>query len=125
MLQGVEKKSNCEKKIKDVISVLQNEYLNPFVIPDLDLDELFNLSSGVPLQAGIEELLNIWNRGKELAQEFWFDGLLSTKKPFQDPIKQVKVPMFDQSAVPKEKPEGLKVIKIVTPSVGFYHYPQI
>ena len=77
-----------EKKIKDVIDILQNEYLNPFVIPDLDPNELFNLSSGVPLQSGAEELLNIWNQGKELAEEFWSDRLLSTKIPFQDPVNK-------------------------------------
>jgi hypothetical protein len=38
-----------EKKICNLINVLQDEYLNPFSL-SLELDVLFNLSSGVPAQ---------------------------------------------------------------------------
>ena len=99
-----------EKKICNLINVLQDEYLNPFS-PRLEQDVLFNLSSGVPAQGNVEDLLNIRAKGKELADEFIEKRLVSKEKSFNDPIPRVKVPNFHQTQV--KIPKANKQLKVV------------
>ena len=53
-----------EHYVSKVIDVLENDYLNPFSI-DLECNEVYNLSSGKMYMGNVENLLNIWNQGKE------------------------------------------------------------
>ena len=60
-----------EEMVKNVVSVLSNEYINPFG-PDLDKDQLFNLSLGAPINDSnaVEQILNIRKVGKDNYNEF-------------------------------------------------------
>ena len=99
-----------EKKISDVMYVLQDEYLNPFS-PRLEQDMLLNLSSGVPAQGNVDDLLGIWKNGKDLADRFTKERLVSKEKSFNDPIPRVKVPTFHQTDVKLSKNKQLKVVE--------------
>ena len=55
-----------EKHVSKIINVLEDEYLNPFGL-DLDPTELYNLSSGVPKEDGVKELLEINQTGNAAA----------------------------------------------------------
>ena len=50
-----------EQHLRNVISVLEDEYLNPFDIA-LDKNEMYNLSSSIPMKKEVEDLLNIWDK---------------------------------------------------------------
>lgn len=101
-----------EKRINDVINVLENEYINPLLLPNLNPDHLINLSSGVPLESGGDELLNISRTGEDLAKKFQKERLFSSHFKFQDPIQQVKVPSFlPQKQLKLRKENKFKVIE--------------
>lgn len=105
-------RSTHSKRVYDVMYVLEKEYINPLLLPDLDHDQLINLSSGVPLKSGDEELLNIKRTGEDLAKKFLSERLLSSDCKFQDPIKQVKVPSFSSNKkVQLRKDNKLKVVE--------------
>ena len=60
-----------EKMVKNVVSLLNNKYINPFD-SDLDKDQLFNLSLGAPINDinAVEQILNIRKVGKDNYNEF-------------------------------------------------------
>ena len=80
-----------EKNVTNVISVLENEYLNPFSAT-LDPNELYNLSSGMKKEDGVEPLLNVWENGKVLADEFFSKRISSSEIKFHEPLQRVEVP---------------------------------
>ena len=58
-----------ERNVSKIIDVLENEYINPFSL-NLDIGQLYNLSSGVPKETGVKELLLIKESGSIAAKEF-------------------------------------------------------
>ena len=78
-----------EEMVKNVVSVLSNEYINPFG-SDLDKDQLFNLSSSAPIDDSnaVEQILNIRKVGKDNFSEFKKNRLSSKLVKFRDPIKR-------------------------------------
>jgi len=82
-----------EKIVSDIINVMENEYLNPFS-PLLEEDKLYNLSSGCCKEEGVDELLNIYEAGKVMANEFLTNRILSSREKFHEPIRKKKIPTF-------------------------------
>ena len=79
---------NSEQQVTAVFNTQSVEYLNPFDV-NLDKTKLLNLSSGSPIAEDIEEiLLNLPKKGKELAEQFQKELLLSSKISFHAPIKR-------------------------------------
>ena len=87
-----------EEMVKNVVSVLSNEYINPFG-SDLDKDQLFNLSSGAPINDSnaVEQILNIRIVGKDNYNEFKKNRLSSKLVKFHDPIKRNDLPLFSSA----------------------------
>ena len=50
--------SKSEKHVSSLVDLLENEYLNAFSA-SIDENELYNLSSGIGKENGVEELLEI------------------------------------------------------------------
>ena len=88
--------ASSEQHVRNVISLLEAEYLNPFDV-GLDKNELYNLSSGVLLRKDVEDLLNIWDNGKVQVDEFSEKRIFSTDKTFHQPIERNEVPSFKSS----------------------------
>ena len=88
--------TSSEQHVWNVISVLEAEYLNPFDV-GLGKNELYNLSSGIPLRKDVEDLLNIWDNGKVQANEFSEKRIFSKDTQFHQPVKRNKVPSFKSS----------------------------
>ena len=99
-----------EKHVSKVINVLEDEYLNPFGL-GLDPTELYNLSSGVPKEDGVKELLEINQSGNAAANEFLANRILTSEKKFHDPITRVKIPTFQEHYVKIKKIGSEKVIQ--------------
>ena len=97
-----------EKHVSKVINVLEDEYLNPFGL-DLDPTELYNLSSGVPKEDGVKELLEINQSGNAAAKEFLANRILTSEKKFHDLITRVKIPTFQEHYVKIKKGGSEKV----------------
>ena len=87
-----------EEMVKNVVSVLNNEYINPFG-SDLDKDQLFNLSSGAPINDSnaVEQILNIRKVGKDNYNVFKKNRLSSKLVKFHDPIKRNDLPLFSST----------------------------
>ena len=98
-----------ERNVKKIINVLENEYLNPFS-PDLDVDQLYNLSSGVLKEDGVKELLMIEESGSVAAREFLEKRLLTSEVDFHDPIPRVKIPTFQETYVKISKHGSEKIV---------------
>ena len=87
-----------EHIVSSIINVLETECLNPFS-PLLDEDKLYNISSGVYKEEGVDELLAVYEVGKSMANEFKANGILSDQKAFHNPIPRKKVPAFQSVKV--------------------------
>ena len=116
---GIRKTTECYKPLRlteikkseqnEVTQVLENEYLNPFGIL-LDPDLLFNLSYGCSKEENTDDLLNIWNEGKSIAEKFAAQRIFSDEKPFHDPISRNKIPTFQSPKIKVSSCKGTKVI---------------
>ena len=83
-----------EKHVKNLIKVLTNDFVNPFDT-DIDKDKLFNLSSGVQVEASIaEDILNVKDLGTKLYTNFVESRIKSTVAKIHDPIKRQKCSLF-------------------------------
>ena len=71
---------------------------------------LVNLSSGCSKEEDADDLLNIWTRGKAMAQDFSAQRILSDEKPLHDPIPRNKIPIFQP---PKMKVSSSKKTKVI------------
>ena len=71
--------------------VLTEEYINPFDLV-IEKNELFNLSSGVPLLC--TDLLNCWDIGQSKFERFTQESVSGNLKPFHDPTQKKKITMF-------------------------------
>ena len=63
------------------------------------------------LERNVEELLNIWNNGKNLAENFLNERLVTKEKLFYAPIPRVKVPSFNLNKVKVVTNKEVKVIE--------------
>ena len=84
-----------EKMVTKVIEVLQEEYINPFSLL-VDKEQLYNLSSGVPVSADLaDEILNTRSIGMDISEKFTTERLLeSGTKKFHDPLPRNKIRAF-------------------------------
>ena len=96
-----------EDLVSKIVSVLENYYLNPFSV-NMDRMELFNLSSGLPFQGDVESMLNIWNEGKELYEQFLRERIYSNKKEFHGSLSRNKPTLFGNGVGKKKKKEDTK-----------------
>ena len=92
-----------------LVDVLENEYLNPFSA-SVDENELYNLSSGIRKENGVEELLEIQSNGKVLADEFLGKPILTSDINFHEPLQKVKVPSFQEPTITLKKNNKDKVV---------------
>ena len=101
--------SKSEKHVSSLLDVLENEYLNPFSV-SIDENELYNLSSGLKKENGVEELLEIQSNGKNLADEFLEKRILTSDINFHEPLRKVKVPSFQEPTITLKKNNKDKVV---------------
>ena len=87
---------------------MENEYIDPFSL-NLDIGQLYNLSSGVPKESGVEELLLIEESGSIAATEFLEKRILN-KVNFNDPIRRVETPTFQETSVTLKKNGSEKIV---------------
>ena len=87
-----------EEMVKNIVSVLSNEYINPFG-SDLDKDQFFNLSSCAPFNDNnaVEQILNIRKVLKDNYNEFKKNHLSSKLVKFHDLIKRNDLPLFSST----------------------------
>ena len=77
-----------EDLVSQIVTILQNEYINPFDI-SIDKSNLLNLSSGVPIPNEItHEILALPLKGKTLAHDFIRKRIITNEIPFNNPIKK-------------------------------------
>ena len=82
-----------EKRMVEVIRVLEDEYINPF---GLGPDELLNLSSGESVDAKLaKSILNVCKDGKKMRDEFIQSRIKSKSKKFHDPLKRCTINTFN------------------------------
>ena len=87
-----------EKMAKKVMKVLKEEYVNPFGA-ELDKQELYNLSSGVPLPGDIsDQILAIRDAGKTAFTAFVEERLVDKSVPFHDSISRRKLQLFSTTS---------------------------
>ena len=85
---------NSEAQVSEVMRILTEEYLDPFDI-GIELTELVNLSSGIPLPDDIAvDILSIPTKGEQLANDFKDQRLKSTRKEFHTPITRNNYKLF-------------------------------
>ena len=84
-----------EKMVQRVMDVLQEEYMNPFSVL-LDENQLYNLSSGVPVESDLtEKILAVESTGTEIAKTFATERLLTNgTKKFHDALPRNKIWSF-------------------------------
>ena len=84
--------------VKIAVSVLSNKYVNPFG-SELDKDQLFNVSSGAPINDSIavEQIWNIRKVRKDNYNELKKNRLSSRLVRFHDPIKRNDLPLFSST----------------------------
>ena len=88
---------------------MENEYIDPFSL-NLDIGQLYNLSSGVPKESGVEELLLIEESGSIAAPEFLEKRILTSEVNFHDPIRRVETPTFQETSVTLKKNGSEKIV---------------
>ena len=88
---------------------MENEYIDPFSL-NLDIGQLYNLSSGVPKESGVEELLLIEESGSIAATEFLEKRILTSEVNFHDPIRRVETPTFQETSVTLKKNGSEKIV---------------
>lgn len=87
-----------EKRIKRLLAVLTQEFLNPFN-DNLDTTKLYNLSSGAPVSTEIEvSLTTLVERGTSLFETFVADRLENDAVNFFAPISRVTLKTFKDSS---------------------------
>ena len=88
---------------------MENEYIDPISL-NLDIGQLYNLSSGVPKESGVEELLLIEESGSIAATEFLEKRILTSEVNFNDPIRRVETPTFQETSVTLKKNGSEKIV---------------
>ena len=91
-----------ERFVSKATEVMENDFLNPFSV-NLDNNKVYNISSGSDFQGDADELLGVWNKGKQLCDTFHKERIYSSNTPLHATIKRQKVTLFDDSNKPKPK----------------------
>ena len=77
-----------ESSVQSLVRVMETEYVNPFD-SSLDKSKLYHLTSGTPIAADIAtDILNLSERGTELATKFMNERIKTNEVNFQDPIRR-------------------------------------
>ena len=80
--------------MEKITKVMMMEYLNPFDVK-LDPENLYNLSSGVPVKASLaEEILSVKQLGEECYKDFVDKRIRKTTLKIHDPITCNKTKLF-------------------------------
>ena len=98
-----------ESKIQNVVSVLSNEYINPFEL-DIDMDGVANLSSGV-----VNKDFNIsksYTNGETEFKEFVTSRLHTGRAQFNSPIPRKKLQLFKSPTIKIQKSAESKITTI-------------
>ena len=75
-----------ENFVEKITKVMTMEYLNPFDVK-LDPENLYNLSSGVPVEASLaEEILSVKQLGEKCYKDFVDNRSRKTMLKVHDPI---------------------------------------
>ena len=83
-----------ENFVEKVTKVMTIEYLNPFDVK-LDPENLYNLSSGVPVEASLaEEILSVKQLGEKCYKDFVDNRIRKTTLKIHDPITRNKTKLF-------------------------------
>ena len=83
-----------EKSIAKLHKVITEEYLNPFD-PNMDASQLYNVSSGMPIEAEVSEsILAVRKKGEKIYEEFVDERIRSTKTKIHEVIKRKKLILF-------------------------------
>ena len=83
-----------ENFVEKITKVMTMEYLNPFDVK-LDPENLYNLSSGVPVVASLaEERLYVRQLGEECYKDFVYKRIRKTTLKIYDPITHNKTKLF-------------------------------
>ena len=83
-----------ENFVEKITKVMTMEYLNPFDVK-LDPETLYNLSSGVPVEASLaEEILSVKQLGEECYKDFVDNRIRKTTLKIHDPINRNKTKLF-------------------------------
>ena len=101
--------SKSERNVANVVEILENEYLNPFSV-SLYQNELYNLSSGMSKEDGVEALIDMQNNGKIIAEKFLEKRILTSEKKFHDPLPRVKVPSFQETTITIKRDKKVKLV---------------
>ena len=106
-----------EKRVAEVIRVLEQKYINPF---GLGPDELLNPSSGESVDAKLaKSILNVCKDGKKMRDEFIQSRIKSKSKKFHDPLKRCTINTFNALSkfvakdVPLADPKADQLLKDV------------
>ena len=71
---------------------------------------MYNLSSGIPKESGVEKLLLIEESGSIAAREFLEKRILTSEVNFHDPMRRVKTPTFQEMSVKLKKNGSEKIV---------------
>jgi len=98
---GVSARRHSEADVKSLVAAFK-DFENPFEVTEQSHDLLHCLSSGIPASSGIaQDLLSCIKRGKQAAEDFMEQRLLSKQVDFHLPIKKLKLQTFQSMAVQK------------------------
>ena len=98
-----------ESKIQNAVSVLSNEYINPFEL-DIDMDGVANLSSGV-----VNKDFNIsklYSDGEAEFKEFVTSRLHTGRAQFNSTIPRKKLQLFKSPTIKIQKSAESKIATI-------------
>ena len=83
-----------ENFVEKIAKVMMMEYLNPFAVK-LDPENLYNLSSGVPVEASLaEEILFVKQLGEECYKDFVDKHIRKTMLKVHDLLTRNKTKLF-------------------------------
>ena len=113
-----------ERNVREIIDVLENEYINPFSLY-LDIGQLHNLSSGDPKESGVEEVLLIEESGSIAATEFLEKPILTSEVNFMTQYKESRFQHSKKRVLnSKRMAQKRSCIQIEISSVVLYLCPQ-
>ena len=89
--------TKSENFVEKITKVMTTKYLNPFDVK-LDLENLYNLSSGVPVEASLaEEMLSMKQLREECHKDFANRRIRKTTLKIHDSITLNKTKLFKRA----------------------------
>ena len=82
-----------ENFVEKITKVMTMEYRNPFDVK-LDPENLYNLSSGIPVEASLAEILSVKQLGKECYKDSVDNRIRKTTLKIHDPITRNETKLF-------------------------------